>query len=93
MPEDTSSTPNGECQSSEALSISGGGYYEIKVKGHIDQQWADWFGELSISHDECGLTTISGMIVDQAALHGILAHLRDLGLPLIFLTVKGKETT
>ncbi|MBC8332939.1 MAG: hypothetical protein H8E28_13245 [Anaerolineae bacterium] len=71
--------------------MSGGGHYEITVKGHIDEQWADWFGELSISHDECGLTTLSGMIVDQAALHGVLAQIRDLGLTLISfsLNVRG----
>lgn len=60
-----------------------GEIYEIKVLGHLDQEWSEWLGSLAITHDNEGNTLLSGMIPDQAALHGVLVKIRDLGLPLI----------
>jgi hypothetical protein len=57
--------------------------YSIRVKGHLDQARSGWFDELSIAHTTDGETILSGSIVDQAALHGVLAKIRDLGLPLL----------
>ena len=57
--------------------------YEIKLKGHLNESWADWFDGLTFSHESDGTTTLTGEIVDQAALHGLLKKVRDLGLPLI----------
>ena len=57
--------------------------YEIRVKGHIDARWADRFDGLSLSHSSDGTTLIAGLVADQAALHGLLQTLRDLGVPLV----------
>ena len=57
--------------------------YSIRVKGHLDQERSGWFDGLSITHTTDGETILSGSIVDQAALHGVLAKIRDLGLPLL----------
>jgi hypothetical protein len=57
--------------------------YEIRVEGHLGSSWSDWFTGMSIHHEECGETVLCGPIVDQAALHGVLTRIRDLGLPLI----------
>jgi len=62
---------------------------EIQVKGRIDQDWSDWFAGLTITHTNEDETILSGTVVDQAALYGLLARLRDLGLPL--LSVKQVE--
>lgn len=59
------------------------GRYEIRVKGHLDTRWAAWFDGLTVSHDSDGTTIIRGPVADQAALHGLLQKVRDLGLPLI----------
>ena len=59
--------------------------YEIKIKGYLDQQWSEWLGDLKIAYDDEGNSLLSGPIADQATLHGILAQIRDLGLPLISL--------
>jgi len=56
---------------------------EIRVKGRIDEHWSDWFEGLTIKHTDQDETVLIGPIVDQAALHGLLAKLRDLGLPLV----------
>ena len=58
-------------------------YYEIRIKGHLDESWADWFDGLTIHHEENGDTVLSGSLADQAALHGVLNRLRDLGVQLI----------
>jgi hypothetical protein len=60
--------------------------YTIKIKGRLDKHWSEWLGNLEISHDNQGNSLLSGNIVDQAALHGILEQIRDLGLTLISLT-------
>jgi hypothetical protein len=57
--------------------------YEICVKGHLDTRWAAWFDGLAIAHGSDGTTIIHGLVADQAALHGLLQKIRDLGLPLI----------
>ena len=57
--------------------------YEIRVKGHLQARWADWFDGLTLTQESDGTTVLSGSVVDQAALHGLLAKVRDLGLPLI----------
>jgi hypothetical protein len=64
----------------------GAGWYEIRLKGHLDARWAAWFDGLSLTHDSDGTTTISGQVVDQAALHGLLQKVRDVGLPLVSVT-------
>lgn len=60
--------------------------YEIRVKGHLDGHWSEWFDGLVISNLENGEAMLSGEIVDQAALHGVLVKVRDLNLPLVSVT-------
>ena len=60
--------------------------YGIRVKGHLDGRWSEWFDGLAIANVENGDALLSGEIVDQSALHGVLAKVRDLGLPLIAVT-------
>ena len=57
--------------------------YQIRIKGHLDDQWADWFSGLTITLEENGDTLLTGPVVDQAALFGLLKKMRDLGLPLV----------
>ena len=57
--------------------------YEIKIKGHLGRRWTAWFEGMSVTQADNGETLITGPIVDQAALHGLLRKVRDLGLPLI----------
>ena len=57
--------------------------YEIRVRGHLDDRWAEWFDGLTITLEEDGDTLLTGRVVDQAALHGLLKKIRDLGLPLV----------
>jgi hypothetical protein len=59
------------------------GTYKIRLKGHLDDRWADWFDGLAITLEENGDTLLTGPVVDQAALHGLLKKVRDLGMPLI----------
>ncbi len=58
-------------------------YYEIRIKGHLDLSWSDWLDGLSITHQMEGETLLSGAVADQAALHGLLNKLRDIGVQLI----------
>jgi hypothetical protein len=58
-------------------------FYRIRVSGHLDDRWADWFGGLDLQRQDDGTTVLVGPIVDQAALHGMLACIRDLALPLL----------
>ncbi|MDQ3810756.1 MAG: hypothetical protein M3336_10745 [Chloroflexota bacterium] len=62
------------------------GSYEIRLQGHLEARWAAWFEGLSLTHEGDGITVIRGPVVDQAALHGLLGKVRDLGLRLIAVT-------
>ena len=57
--------------------------YQIRIQGHLSQRWTDWFAGLTITLEEDGKTLLSGPVVDQSALHGILKKIRDLGMPLL----------
>jgi hypothetical protein len=57
--------------------------YQIRIKGHLGSEWADWFGGVSISLEANGDTLLTSSMIDQAALHGLLKRVRDLGTPLI----------
>ena len=58
-------------------------YYHIRVKGHLADHWSAWFDGLTISNEENGEAVLHGSLPDQAALHGVLIKIRDLGLPLL----------
>jgi hypothetical protein len=62
------------------------GRYEIRLKGHLASRWAAWFDGLSLSNKSDGTTILCGPVADQAALHGLLQNVRDLGLPLVSVT-------
>jgi hypothetical protein len=57
--------------------------YQIRIKGHLDDRWADWFDGLTLMREDSGETLLTGAVVDQAALHGLLRKVRDLGMLLI----------
>ena len=65
--------------------------YCIRVKGHLDPHWTDWFDGLAIIHQDDGATLLTGPVVDQAALYGLLLKIRDLNLPLLAVTRLGPE--
>ncbi len=67
------------------------GWYEIRLKGHLDARWAVRFDGLSFTHARDGTTILTGPVVDQAALHGVLRTVRDLGLPLLSVLHIGPE--
>jgi hypothetical protein len=57
--------------------------YQIRIKGHLGRQWTDWFEGLTITLEDNGETLLTGSVVDQAALHGLLKKVRDVGMPLL----------
>ena len=57
--------------------------YRIRVRGHLENRWSDWLGGLAIHLQEDGTSVLAGPVVDQAALHGVIVRIRDLGLPLL----------
>ena len=57
--------------------------YQIRIQGQLDPQWTDWFGGMAVTLDENGDTLLTGPVVDQAALHGVLRKVRDLGIALV----------
>jgi hypothetical protein len=57
--------------------------YQIRIKGHLGHQWTDWFGGMTITLEDNGETLLTGPVVDQAALYGLLKKVRDLGMPLV----------
>ena len=67
-------------------------YYEIKIKGHLDPSWSDWFAGLKLEYLVEDETLLSGPLPDQAALHGLLERIRDLNLTLISVTCNGPST-
>lgn len=65
------------------------GRYEVRVAGHLDERWSAWFDGVALAHESDGTTTLSGDVTDQAALHGLLAKVRDLGAVLLSVTRVG----
>jgi len=65
--------------------------FEIRTKGHLDEQWTDWFGGLTITLEETGDTLLTVPVVDQAALYGLLRKLRDRGLTLVSINPAGAD--
>jgi hypothetical protein len=63
--------------------------YELRVKGHLQDRWSDWLGGLAIHRQDDGTTLLVGPVVDQAALHGLINRIRDLGLPLLSMKRTG----
>jgi len=63
--------------------------YQIRIKGHLSPQWTEWFAGLTITQEIGGDTLLTGPVIDQAALHGLLKKVRDLGLPLISVIPTG----
>jgi hypothetical protein len=68
------------------------GGYEIRTQGHIGNRWSEWFEGMALVHESDGTTVIRCPALDQAALHGLLAKVRDLGLPLISVTATATST-
>ena len=66
--------------------------YQIRVKGQLDCQWTDWFGGQTIRLEDNGETLLTGPVIDQAALHGLLKKVRDLGMPLISVNYIGPKS-
>jgi hypothetical protein len=66
--------------------------YEIRVRGHLEPRWTSWFDGLTLTQDPDGTTVIRGAVADQAALHGLIQKVRDIGLPLVSVTT-GSTTT
>ena len=58
-------------------------YYEIKIKGNLDERWSEWFADLTLTHIDGDITLLSGLLPDQAALHGLLERVRDFNLTLV----------
>ncbi len=66
--------------------------YQIRIKGHLGPRWSGWFEGMTITPEENGDTFVTGTVVDQAALHGVLKKVRDLGLPLLsIVSVEPKQ--
>ena len=65
--------------------------YQIRIKGHLGQQWTDWFEGLTITLEENGDTLLTGPVVDDTALHGLLKKVRDLGMPLLSVNRVGSD--
>ncbi len=66
-------------------------FYEIRVKGHLGAHWGDWFDGVSLTYKEDGTTILTGPVIDQAALHGLLSKIRDLNLPLLSVNCLGPD--
>jgi len=66
--------------------------YQLRVDGHLDQHWSPWFGDLTLTQESDGTTSLTGVISDQAELHGLLSKIRDLGVTLISVAVVDHPT-
>lgn len=66
-------------------------WYEIRLQGHLDQRWSAWFDGMQLAHLDDGTTVVRGEVADQAALHGLLDRIRDLGLPLISVVAVDRD--
>jgi hypothetical protein len=66
--------------------------YQLRVAGHLDDHWSPWFGDLTLTHEDAGTTSLSGFVSDQAELHGLLMKVRDLGITLISVEVINSPT-
>ena len=67
--------------------------YQLRVDGHLDQHWSAWFDDLTLTHEDDGTTSLTGAVADQAALHGLLTKIRDLGVTLISVAVDRPRQT
>ena len=67
--------------------------YRIRVRGQLGSQWSAWFDGLSVAETVAGDTTLTGLLADQSALHGVLARARDLGLELVSVTLEAEQGT
>ena len=65
-------------------------FYRFRVRGHLDDHWSEWFEGLAIHLEEDGTTVLVGPVIDQAALHGVITRIRDLGLPLLSVKLCGE---
>jgi hypothetical protein len=72
---------------------SGPTAYQLRIAGHLDQHWSPWFGGLVLVHEADGTTSLTGVLADQAELHGLLTKIRDLGVTLISLAVVPADQT
>ncbi len=66
--------------------------YRLRVAEHLDDHWSPWFGDLSLTHEDDGTTSLTGVVADQAELHGLLTKIRDLGVTLISVEVIDPST-
>src|SRR5262249_25505437 len=82
-PNQAGDLPPREAPSCVAPEASESPVYQIRIKGHLGRQWTDWFGSIAIALEDNGDTLLTGPMVDQAALHGLLRKVRDLGMPLL----------
>ncbi|MCU1636921.1 MAG: hypothetical protein JWQ68_2160 [Cryobacterium sp.] len=77
----------------QARGLAGDNRYEIRVQGHLDAHWDDWFEGLTITNEADGTTTLSGVVIDQARLHGLLGKIGGLGMTLISFNAIGNQPT
>lgn len=70
-------------QTPASTDAKGPGHYEIRITGHLDKRWSEQLEGLTFEHESNGTTNLSGALTDQAALHGVLNRIRDLGIPII----------
>ncbi len=75
--------------SGQETNVSQSKVYQIRIKGHLRSQWKEWFEGLTITIEEDGNTLLTGSLIDQASLHGILKKVRDLGMPLLSVNIVG----
>ena len=66
--------------------------YQLRIAGHLDQHWSAWFGDLTLTHEDDGTTSLTGAVSDQAELHGLLTKIRDLGVTLLSVAVVDPQT-